>query len=427
MNMKMRLLSGAVAIALAWPGITSANSTVSYGHMEIIGHGGSPDLSYDKRINLISGSASSGFNVGCNGMTMMNVAAQAGAKLDMIAEYVQGNWQNIAINYLIYSSPTLYQVIENMNKHIEEALAVTMVSCQSIRQRAIDKTRAGIAAAEARCNEETGSPELCNDGDVLDEYVTRIQTETSAAWRDTKDDLTSQVQEIWASYTGTEQEGAGPPPTDNARITGEKPVDLIVLSGGVPGNLVDDFLDLYPSRTINDATGDSVWETRKTTPREIYLRYYNEYLDALVTLIVAVPGDAGDFRAALDTYNEDPFIKPLDTEFAVDLHTLNRMNKTQYDYAVSSIAQYQALARVESQMSLFERAVLHGSSNGAGVKIDKEDLDHFIRSSQYIKAEVAAITEELESKNRQREQLMSIAGYVNRAVEAARHRRESGM
>lgn len=84
----------------------------------------------------------------------------------------------LAINYLIFSNPTLYQIYENINLHREFLRKLMVFSCTSVRQMASeDRKNKLLSIAKSKCLEDGAvNPEKCDQAETLKDYLPQAGT-----------------------------------------------------------------------------------------------------------------------------------------------------------------------------------------------------------------------------------------------------------
>jgi len=125
-----------------------------------------------------------GVNLGCNGVTLDGSIDAMINQYSSIARQFVANAPMIAVNYLVYSQPSLYSLIQNLKESTEFMLDVTSFTCQGARQLAMSNWEDSLGEkAAAECISSNGAATAaCSDGDSLVDRANRLVTERKKQW-----------------------------------------------------------------------------------------------------------------------------------------------------------------------------------------------------------------------------------------------------
>lgn len=129
-----------------------------------------PDY-YGRNFVLGEGSIGVSLNLGCSGFGEFSMFANLGSDIERSFNYIKGNAAGLAINYLIYSRPTAYQLYTNINTHLDFMKELGSLSCGSIRSMAESHRKGLISAAKDECGGDGKATIDCDDPSTLRDYV----------------------------------------------------------------------------------------------------------------------------------------------------------------------------------------------------------------------------------------------------------------
>lgn len=374
----MRIFIAAIGLMLSIT-VSANNFSSQYGAMVIMGDGSLPYRM--DRLALLEGSMNHGLNVGCNGVTLTTGFDQAIDGLSAYMEALTNNAGGLIYNYLIFTQPTFYALMENMNKHIEKALYANMADCNSIRQMA--RRHMEISEAKDQCIAEGNSPYICNDGDELDKRAEFLKTELKKEWGS----LSCQV-------TGNSCEPINSPS---------------VFAAKVGGLTEEDEDELGPLISGVDDDGNSV--PRKETVRMKYSEYHSKYVESLKSSINALVDGSSTPTRESNKESSDPYIVAMPARMYGDLIALRETSPAEYDTALNSIASARAISKITSKVNLLINAQASGLSLASNEI--SEDQKFVINSDiAHLRNELNEMVDIVKAKDYQRTVMESVRGYA---------------
>jgi hypothetical protein len=392
--------------------------SLDYGVGMVFGDGTLPQER--ARINLISADVRSSISFGCNGISADLVVDQTFKQLDLLFDKIMKDANGLLMAALIYSQPTIYQFLENLNKHVAKGLSMTQLSCDSVR--AIGTKHAGLVAeAKKKCLNAGMSTAECNDGNNLENYAALVVDEITAEW----DRISGQAKLAANSITTLPLPGdvygdrGTPVPAPIPSLPpNPSTVQLIGVMGGLNADDLKEFAMLMTGR-VKAEDGDTIKLTeRKLLASQLYEGYVGEYTNLLHGLVSNL-SSGQDVRAELEgAIKADPYLASLSIDWLADMAVLQK-SPTQYAYALSAVSNATAAIKLEMRMLAFERAALHGITNGAAAEtLTKEDIELMNRNLDLLRTEVRMIKESIAATTQQRNVMMSISNYVSSRADA---------
>lgn len=126
-----------------------------------------------------------GLNLGCAGVTIDGSMDAMVNQFKSMGKQFLANAPMIGVNYLVYSQPSLYALIQNLKESTEFMLDMTNFTCQSARQLAQDKWQDSIGSqAAAECAASNGAATAaCSNGDSLVDKANKYISNKKKQWR----------------------------------------------------------------------------------------------------------------------------------------------------------------------------------------------------------------------------------------------------
>ena len=131
---------------------------------------------------VASGEYGFAVNLGCAGVDISQVMALGSYLKDYLRmlSNLKSMALGLAVNYLIMSFPTLYNLIQNMRVNVEWGFDLVNLNCQTVRSLAAKKRQERILRrAQDLCIQDKGSDSECNNGAKLVPYIKKAQAEHS--------------------------------------------------------------------------------------------------------------------------------------------------------------------------------------------------------------------------------------------------------
>jgi len=327
----------------------------------------------------------SDFNIGCSGIARGDIFNNLTSQITNQFSRLKSQAPGLAINYLIYSNPTLHNLIQQMNQSFEWLSQMTSIGCSSVRQIA-SNNRESVAKAREKCLEEGGGPMSCS-GEGLQAQFDAVRQDLTNARRTAVQDARR------ASRKAARQLGMDPPEQqddgedgddgdgseDDTAVGGD--VNALVVSATVPpGNFHPDdpmsfrsdvLAKVLPNISSGTAdSGKSVEAAQKSIQdiiaerSQLYAEWWNATVQADIGGDDALPDDGVSDQQRPDGFHylsRDPTVKRPTPKFVAQLKNLRRNNIGAYKTAIDVLATRQAIDYGDYMVDMVESAVLDAS------------------------------------------------------------------
>lgn len=113
-----------------------------------------------------------GLDVGCGLDVEHALEAYLNVDYEHLVEYLKSNAMGLAVNYMVYSNPTLYSLLQDLKQGADWMINMNMFTCQSIR-KAADQSRWSdpyYAEAKKKCLQDNSLVNCENDA-MLAKYM----------------------------------------------------------------------------------------------------------------------------------------------------------------------------------------------------------------------------------------------------------------
>lgn len=357
------------------------------------------------------------FSLGCNSLDVEDIAGAYGEEFEQMGDYYRNNATGLGINYLIYRSPTLYQLIVENLQGFREVFDASMMTCQSVRQSGSKDRLAAEAEAVDKCVEEHGPSRLCNM--KYTEYANKMTKK-----------YRQELQNIWSKISvmdgnsGGDTNGGGS--QGNASPPGGESIvnDTIARQYGISDEAKKYFDDLIPSLALkNDEDSDENKSSptpavRKKKLGEVLRARQIEYSKTIDNAVNKhLKGE--NYSDELTTIVQSPYMYKLTPDWIVELAKLKVDKRSgglqYYTSLVRKMSRTQSIAQAQHMVSEFEMAILNmetsGQSSEAIKTFSEKFKQHYGDSIQLLKAQLAAEAELDKNYNLQLELLKSAAAY----------------
>lgn len=139
-----------------------------------------------------------GVSMGCDGLTLNNSLASLGQEVEMLVDYYSANALSLLLNYLVYSDPALYNLLNNNLDGFRSYIRGLAISCQQAREAGVKAYNDSIdpasgmkvastveqfeAEAMQRCRAKYGASAetYCIDTGPINDYFQDISLEYTA-------------------------------------------------------------------------------------------------------------------------------------------------------------------------------------------------------------------------------------------------------
>ncbi|ULQ48340.1 hypothetical protein JN531_017045 (plasmid) [Flagellatimonas centrodinii] len=333
-----------------------------------------------RTFKYIDGTVQSNVRVGCDGMTTGNLGAQVIGDVQSFITYFQSNVAGMAINFLIYSSPTLYQLLENLNIHKDFLRELNAFNCASVRDMAKDRRNSEISEAKNKCIESGEAPGACDDGDLIKEYM-------PDAMRDLNDrlkEITSaagdfDLQQTIKEYLG--QLGTLPPGGTRTEVRDDGVArELAEVRESISFNMV----------TVPEGSGDGLTRFNFEPPRKSVQQVfdervpkYRELLDAVTS--AGMSGQDLDEVAEFQRLKADPAFPVLDRSTLATMFDMRRNIPLRYKEVEKAAARRMTLAYIRFAIAEQEAIYANLLAGGTGAKLDRVAEDVIVWVERDIK------------------------------------------
>lgn len=311
-----------------------------------------------------------GLDVGCAGVDLQHLLDQY-FMIDYahILDYLKANAAGMAINYVIYSNPTMYTLIQHLKQGADFAVNLNQVTCTSIRQAADTKRAAAtfFADAKALCLQER-SPLACQDDAVLESYGKRAVEARKQKMQAQSSDLagkgTVTVNEFLSANMGL---------SNSTKALLNKWLPNTTYSSD--GSVVNSSPTVSMSDELNKKTVDNV-------------KRLNDVLDGIAK------GDP-NARTKLTAMNTEDGVEPITYTAATMIAT--RYSPDERRALVQRLAVRQSIGQVTAELHRVNQSLITGLSDEGKTALLSQDR---IVALQKRQGELRGLLEDYELENR---------------------------
>ncbi len=357
-----------------------------------------------REFSLLSIGARTQFGIGCDGVASGAIASQVVGEMQQYINYFRSNIGGLIANFLIYSSPTLYQLMENMNVHREFARDLQVFSCSTVRQMASDERNKTLAEAKNKCLADgSHSPEDCDNAGTLKSYMPAAVDELNKKLRNLSEgNRDFNLREILARSAG----GAGgfqkAASTANAAAQ-QQTAELHQVVQKLLYNMEEtDQKD--KERFRYDPPELRVADVIEERDR-LYLEKITEMVDYGAQLSASATGGGVTDSDAYRYLQNDPGFGPIAPSTIATLIRLRREKPWEFQQAAAALARQMSTGYVRYAIAWQEAQFANVLSGGEGELLSQygpEVQEHMRRDIDRLKAELAV--EEARSINTSRVQ-----------------------
>jgi len=353
-----------------------------------------PSSGYNK-YELVGAGFSTSFSSGCNGVGLPNILGNLNGQLDNVLTYIQSNALNLAINYLIFSNPTLYELFQDMKESTEFAIDLNLATCQSVRALAV-KDKEILQKAIDKCIADKGTPEACNDGHDLSQYA---ETELS--------DIVS-INATGFGFgsngnPGTSGANGSPGSTGpTAGITGNgtgtgvstdgSHNSALLAKAAVPDVVKEHFNNIVPDIRYN---GDKIEHGGRKTSLSQIVNEKQKLIFSLLDKAVDAYTSNSDFNTFVDQINDTEGGGKINKSVIHALASMKESEKTFADYILSSenLARSISISHGMWIGSAIGSVIANGTTSGQlASKMTDDARSHYDRSQKFLIDEMQAIS-----------------------------------
>lgn len=228
--------------------------------------------SADSDFRLTEASASGSAELTCSGVTLDGAISSMMNNVQSISGNLQNNAMGLALNYLIYSSPSLYSLVTNMKESFEMNLGASNLACNMARaagKKNWDET--SNEARVAQCLDKAGGlTQECLSGSEGTVYKF---LDKKRQW---SEDIQSAVDSADSFFD-----------TDCETLNSDQPTLMKMVFARSPNRCkeIEIASDIFPDRKINETTGEMDPVAAKKTPTELISESALESRDLIDELV----------------------------------------------------------------------------------------------------------------------------------------------
>lgn len=334
-----------------------------------------------------------GADLTCSGVTIQGSMESMIANFTAISGQLASNAPGIAINYLIYSSPSLYALIQNLKESFEMNLNGSNMACQMARS--VGKNQWADNPEQVRsveCMEKNGglSPECVGAiNGPIEKFVA-----TKTLWKKGIDAAIEKAEGFLS--------------TDCEALKDEDQPTLLsyVLSRG-PNQCKDIELakDLYIDQTINSDEGRMSPVAPDKTFSEVMAEQTNKQKEILDQLVAESSEDLVDSEAYQEmrengrlslTYPQHRLLQQIKNE-----------DPLAYEAYSKRLATLMAINEMEGVARKIETGIRQGTYNSDSGDIGKSNQELMLQQSSVLRDLVAVEREKLEAQQQEAEMIKS--------------------
>ncbi len=337
-----------------------------------------------QQVELIGGGFSTGLNVGCEGVGLPNIASKLSSQLNGLLGNLEELALGIAINQLIFSNPTLYELIQDMKESLQFNLKLNVASCQSLRALA-DKHREAVSKAQDKCLTDGNDAEYCNDGNNIKSYA-----------EDVIDNLGKVTGNINDAEVGNTPPANPNGPAGNGTGTGRSLSgnlnEAIKAQAALPNDVAENFDALMPAR-IYEGNGKIKTEARKYTLEYILDKKTGEIVKLLNEATENI-SKGKSFKSELDEINSISHGGNITRTTILELATIRSGEDKPVNYAIaaSNLARSIALQHTLWIGNSVIMAVSNAETSGElAAKMTPEAKEQYKASNEMLEREMKSL------------------------------------
>lgn len=342
----------------------------------------------DFRAVGVSGDA--GADLTCSGVTMDGAFQSMVGDFESLTGSLVGNAPGFLVNYLIYSSPSLYSLIQNMKEGVDFNLGAANATCNAIRSQARKNwdENAQVTKQDECMNREGGASSNCISGDVgpIDFIVNK-----KLAWSETIQEYQDGLNEIFS----TECEGLDP----------ENPTVMQIVFSRSPNQCPD--LDvaqkLLGDQGINDETGEPEPIAPEADPSEVVAELAEESKGLLEALLGIGNSAISQEEASRRLAQRSNITMSLSQQRM--LRQLEREDPARYEEYVKRFSSMMAINTLETMALKLEVGLLNGALNVGAVDLAEGNVEFVERQIKWMKSFAALERKKLENQQAEADML----------------------
>lgn len=338
----------------------------------------------------VGASAGGGADLTCSGVTMDGAFESMVGDFESLTGSLVGNAPGFLVNYLIYSSPSLYSLIQNMKEGVDFNLGAANATCNAIRSQAKKNwdENAQVTKQDECMNREGGASSNCISGDLgpIDFIVNK-----KLEWSETIQEYQDQLNDLFS----TECEGLDP----------DNPTVMQIVFSRSPNQCPD--LDvaqrLLGDQGINDETGEPEPIPPEADPSEVVADLATESRD-LIEALLGIADNGISKEEATRRLSERSNVSMSLAQQRM-LRQLNREDPARYDEYVKRFSSMMAINSLETMALKLEVGLLNGAANVGTVNLAEGNVEFVERQIKWMKSFAALERKKLENQQAEAEML----------------------
>lgn len=338
----------------------------------------------------VGASAGGGADLTCSGVTMDGAFQSMVGDFESLTGSLVGNAPGFLVNYLIYSSPSLYSLIQNMKEGVDFNLGAANATCNAIRSQAKKNwdENAQVTKQDECMNREGGASSNCISGDLgpIDFIVNK-----KLEWSETIQEYQDQLNDLFS----TECEGLDP----------DNPTVMQIVFSRSPNQCPD--LDvaqrLLGDQGINDETGEPEPIPPEADPSEVVADLATESRD-LIEALLGIADNGISKEEATRRLSERSNVSMSLAQQRM-LQQLNREDPARYDEYVKRFSSMMAINSLETMALKLEVGLLNGAANVGTVNLAEGNVEFVERQIKWMKSFAALERKKLENQQAEAEML----------------------
>lgn len=342
----------------------------------------------DFRAAGVSGDA--GADLTCSGVTMDGAFQSMVGDFEALTGSLVGNAPGFLVNYLIYSSPSLYSLIQNMKEGVDFNLGAANATCNAIRSQAKKNwdENAQVTKQDECMNREGGASSNCISGDIgpIDFIVNK-----KLAWSETIQEYQNELNEVFS----TECEGLDP----------DNPTVMQIVFSRSPNQCPD--LDiaqkLLGDQGINDETGLPEPIAPEADPSEVVADLAEESKGLLEALLGIGNSAISQEEASRRLAQRSNITMSLSQQRM--LRQLEREDPARYEEYVKRLSSMMAINTLETMALKLEVGLLNGALNVGAVDLAEGNVEFVERQIKWMKSFAALERKKLENQQAEADML----------------------
>lgn len=353
-----------------------------------------------RSFDLVNASVSMSMPLSCNGFGDFQLFTQLGGQLKELFSNIGSMLPGLAINFLVYSSPTLFSIYEFMNTRLDFLAGMNVTACGTVRQIATAVSKSDVSP-EKLCMRAGGSAKACMASGP--EYISSLERSRE------------KLQATLNSWS----EGVGEAPKDlldaimkriprkNTKAQGKEKQREIIQE-----EYRAKWVELIPVRRT-EQSGDSETESglqRGKSLEDVYLEYNRKYVDLLSK---ATSNKNINIRS--NAYNDlSVRAGPLTPSRAeiTRIAELYKRSRTDWAKTISGLATELSLSTVRLIVLNFKAEVALAKASGLAKLTTGESLERANSAVDLLDGELSQIELRYEGTEQIRERVRLIRGKV---------------